>query len=93
MRIRVEGCIGHRNMQMPSRLLFDGHRTNVVETIDQWHGSDCRYVKVRCDNGCLYILRYDALREDWELTMFESVRAPQFLPQLLLPQLHGMKAQ
>ena len=71
MRIRVDHYIGHQGMQMPHRLRFGGRDAKVIETLDQWHGSDHRYVKVTCDDGCLYILRYDAARENWELTMFE----------------------
>jgi hypothetical protein len=87
MHIRVEHCIGHHGLQMPARLLFDDRHVDVVEILDQWHGWECRYVKVRCDNGCLYILRHDPSRKDWELTMFKSVRTPEFLGQL-----HDMKA-
>jgi len=62
-------------MQMPRRIHLAGHRARVVETIDQWHGSDYRYVKVMGDDGSVYILRFDKIREEWELTMFESARA------------------
>jgi hypothetical protein len=51
------------------RMRPTGAKSRVIETLDQW-GSDYRYVT--CDDGCLYILRYDAAREDWGLTMFES---------------------
>jgi hypothetical protein len=74
MRLRVEHRVDDRGMPMPHTLQFDGRHVHVVETLDQWHGSDHRYVKVRCDDGCLYILRHDAAREGWELTMFESGR-------------------
>jgi hypothetical protein len=53
------------------RMRPTGAKSRVIETLDQ-SGSDYRYVKVTCDDGCLYILRYDAAREDWGLTMFES---------------------
>jgi hypothetical protein len=84
MQVRVENQVGPRGVPMPHRIQFGGRRVNVIEIIDQWHGSDHRYVKVKGDDGCLYILRYDAIREDWQLTMFESVRA-----QLILGQPHG----
>jgi hypothetical protein len=74
MRITVEDYIGDRGMKMPARLRFGRRRVAVIETIDQWHGADHRYVKIKGADGCLYILRYDKLREDWELTMFQSVR-------------------
>ena len=71
MHIRVEHRIGHLGMQMPCSLQFGGRHIEVVETLDQWHGPDYRYVKIKCDDGCIYILRYDKVREDWELTMFQ----------------------
>lgn len=80
MRIRVDHYIGHGGMKMPSRLQLDGHHADVIEILDQWHGPDYRYVKVRCDDESLYILRYDAVREEWELTMFERLRASAPLP-------------
>ena len=72
MHIRVEHYFGHLGMRMPHRLQFDGRHIKVLEILDQWHGPDHRYVKVKCDDGCFYILRYDMAREDWELTMFDS---------------------
>lgn len=56
------------------RMRPTGAKSRVIETLDQW-GSDYRYVKVTCEDGCLYTPRYDAAREDWGLTMFESARS------------------
>jgi hypothetical protein len=78
MHVRVQTGIGHRGMPMPRRLQFGRHFIDIVGTIDQWHGADHRYVKIRGGDGSLYILRYDILRDDWELTMFESLRAQAF---------------
>ena len=74
MRIRVEHRVDEHGASIPHMLQFDGRHVNVVEMVDQWHGSDHHYVKVMCDDGCLYILRHDAMREAWELTMFKSGR-------------------
>jgi len=78
MYVRVDHDIGNDGLQMPRRLRFDGHHVDVIETLDQWHGPDYRYVKLRGGDGSLYILRYDAERDDWELTMYESLRAQEF---------------
>jgi len=74
MRIQVEQHPTDRGMPMPRRLHFDGHRVDVLETLDQWCGPDYRYIKVRGHDG-LYILRFDETRAEWHLTMFKRARA------------------
>ena len=59
-------------------------QVDVIETLDQWHGGDHRYVKIKGDNGGLYILRFDETRARWELIMFASERS-----QALSAQTHG----
>ncbi len=71
MRIRVESLPDDHGTPVLRALHFDRRRTEVVETLDQWYGPDYRYVKVRGDDGALYILKFDETRADWELTMFE----------------------
>ena len=56
---------------MPRRLHFGAHQVDVLETLDQWYGTDYRYIKVRGNDGGLYILRFDEPRAEWELTMFK----------------------
>jgi hypothetical protein len=70
MRIQVEFHYEH-DTPMPRALHFDGRRViEVVEMLDQWFGHDYRYIKVRGRDDALYILRFDELRAEWELTMF-----------------------
>jgi len=75
VQIQVESLTVHNGMPMPQRFCFNGLRVDVTETLDQWHGPDYRYVKIKGDNGGLYILRFDEVLAVWELTMFESGRA------------------
>ena len=75
MQIQVESLTVHNGMPMPQRFCFNGLRVDVTETLDQWHGPDYRYVRIKGDNGGLYILRFDEILAVWELTMFESERA------------------
>jgi hypothetical protein len=70
---------------MPRRLHFGGHQVDVLETLDQWHGPDYRYIKARATDGGLYILRFDEPQAECELTMFKSARA-QVPPQVQLSQ-------
>jgi hypothetical protein len=57
---------------MPKRLHFGGHQIDVLETLDQWHGPNYRYIKVRSTGGGLYILRLDEHQGESELAMFKS---------------------
>jgi hypothetical protein len=75
MHIRVESYAGDHTLPMPRALHFEAHQVEIAEVIDQWYGPDYRYVKVKGDDGALYILRFDEIRAEWQLTMFESPRA------------------
>ena len=52
------------------RIRFDARRIEITDNIDQWHGADYRYFKVRGSDGNLYMVRYDEIRAAWELTMY-----------------------
>jgi hypothetical protein len=71
MRIEVEmhSCGA---LDVPGRLRLDGREIKVSNYLDQWHGADYRYFKLKGDDGNLYILRLDETRLEWELIMFQS---------------------
>ena len=75
MRVRVETFAGHGGVEMPRRIYFDERCIEVAENLDQWHGPDYLYFKLRGDDGNLYILRLDEDRAEWSLTLFQSTRA------------------
>jgi hypothetical protein len=56
---------------MLRRIHFDGRQIEILETIDQWYGSDYRYVKVRSHDGSLYILRLNEPHDEWALIMYQ----------------------
>jgi hypothetical protein len=58
----------------PTSLSWNKRPIGIVEIMDQWYGPDYRYVKVKGDNGAVYILRFDELRSEWALIMFASHR-------------------
>lgn len=70
MRVRVETYAGYGGVEMPRRICFDERCIEVAENLDQWHGPDYRYFKVRGDDGNLYILRLDEVGAEWSLTLF-----------------------
>jgi hypothetical protein len=75
MQVQVETHSGHGGVEVPRRFRLDGHEIEAVETLDQWSGRSDRYFKVRDAGGRLYILRFDELRAEWELIMFQSPEA------------------
>jgi hypothetical protein len=58
----------------PRSLYRNERRIDIIEIIDQWYGADYRYVKVKVDDGDLYILRFDETHNEWALIMFVSAR-------------------
>jgi hypothetical protein len=77
-RTRVSGmqvAVDRDDVGNPKRLRLDGRSVEIIENIDRWPGSGYCYFKVRGDDDSLYILRLDATRDLWELTMFRSSRA------------------
>jgi hypothetical protein len=75
MQVHVETHSGHGGVEVPRRFRLDGREIEAVETLDQWSGRNDRYFKVRGGDGSLYILRFDELRAEWELIMFQSPEA------------------
>jgi hypothetical protein len=73
MRVHVERDAGDAGKL--KRFRFDGRRVEVTENLDRWFGADYVYVKIRGDDGNLYILRLDEACDVWELTMFQSPAA------------------
>ena len=44
-----------------SRILhFGRHQIDVLETLDEWHGPNYRYIKARSTDGGLYIMNIKA---------------------------------
>ena len=44
----------------------------VSEVIDGWYGADHTYVKLVATDGCLYILRHDLTKNEWEIVLMEA---------------------
>jgi hypothetical protein len=57
------------------RFRLDSRVIEVADNIDQWHGADYRYVKVRSSAGNIYILRHSEIRAEWELTMYQRAQS------------------
>jgi len=69
MKLRVKGYSGPKADERPVRFQLDDREYLVEELLDQWHGRDDTFFKVRADDGNLYILRHKlSVTEDtWSL--------------------------
>jgi hypothetical protein len=74
MLVKVECYAGYRGEETPRRVSFDGRAVELVEVRDRWLGIDHRYFKMLGDDGATYILRHDAARECWQLTLYARPR-------------------
>jgi len=84
MQVRVETYVGEGGVEKLRRFWLDGREIAVADNIDQWHGADYRYFKVRGSDGTVYILRLNEIRAEWELTMFQRSQS-QGAPAILDP--------
>lgn len=85
MQVQVETYVDEAGFEKVRQVRFDNRVIDVADTIDRWHGADCRYVKVRGRDDAVYILRHDQTRAEWELTMYQRSRS-QGPPQAPIDQ-------
>ena len=76
MRMQVECYAGRIADERPVRFRLDSHEYMVEEVLDQWHGPEHKYFKVRADDGNVYILRHQTSVPDgeWDLVSFRDLR-------------------
>ena len=80
MRVQVEAHADDVGAT-PRSLYWNERRIGIVQMLDQWFGPDCRYVKLKGDDGGVYILRVDEIRNEWTLIMFVSARGQTLATQ------------
>ncbi len=71
LEIRVECYAGGRGEETPRRFWVDDRLVTVSTVLDCWLAPDHRYFKVAGDDGDVYIIRFDASADRWELTVFQ----------------------
>lgn len=71
MQVQVESFVDEGGVEKLRRFRLDNRAVEVADNIDQWHGADYRYVKVRGSDGAVYILRHNGSGANWELTMYQ----------------------
>lgn len=72
LAIEVSCYAGYRGEQEPRSFKLSGKTIEVREILDRWLAPDHRYFKIRGGEEGVYILRHDAEREVWELTMYDG---------------------
>ncbi len=75
LRIRVESHAGYRSEETPRRFFIGERPVEVVDVIDRWLSPEHRYFKLRGDDGGVYILCHDVVRDQWELRLFDAGRS------------------
>jgi hypothetical protein len=74
LKVRVICYDGYRAEETPRAFYLGEKRIEVTSVIDRWRGEDHEYVKLDASDGNRYILRYDHVRDEWEIHMMEAGR-------------------
>ena len=69
MKIKVYCYEGYKARETPRILLLGERRIEVIKVVDRWRGEDHEYVKLTGSDGNLYIIRYSAGSDEWELVL------------------------
>ena len=75
IQVQAESYLDQNGVEKLRRVRLDSRQIEIAENIDQWHGPDYRYFKVRGSDGSLYIFRQNETQGDWALTMYERAVA------------------
>ena len=78
--MHVEYRLGGSQL-IPVRFGLGSIENEVAEVLDCWPGEDHQYVKVRTTNDDLYILRYDAAQNAWEISVFREGEPTVLVPE------------
>ncbi len=76
MKVRVICYEGYRSDETPRAFFLGDRRVEVAEILDRWRGEDHEYVKLRGSDAAVYILRYGAERDEWEIHLMEASGPP-----------------
>ena len=77
MKIRVVCYEGYRAVETPRAFTIGERRLEVTSVHDRWRGEDHEYVKLSASDGNRYILRYDRVRDEWEIHLMEARRTEE----------------
>ena len=73
--ISVECYSGYRADERPVSFISGGRKLVVDRIIDRWRSPDSEYFKVLANDGKVYLLMHDTVKDRWVLEkVLESVR-------------------
>lgn len=72
MRIKVNSYSGYKAEERPISFCIGEKELKIEELVDRWYGEDYEYFKLRADDRCIYIIRYNRNEDFWELVMMEG---------------------
>ena len=75
MKIEVQSYSGHRADERPVRFTLGGRNYEVVDVEDCWYSPGTNYFRVIAGDGNRYVLRHDAITEEWSLEGFRAERS------------------
>jgi len=71
VRVRVECYSGYKADERPVCFYLRANRYKVEEVLDQWHGPEDTWFRVRAQDGNTYVLRHSSGEQDaWTLEAF-----------------------
>lgn len=70
--VTVESYAGYKGEETPRAFVVDGVRLLVLDVLGRWYSETHSYFRVRTNDRCRYVLRYDLDQGDWELVMQEG---------------------
>lgn len=79
LQVRVT-CDAAKREMSPQRFFIGARKVEVNEVVDRWLEIDYGYFKVQADDGGTYILKHNALADDWEITLYDSGAYHDFQP-------------
>jgi hypothetical protein len=72
--IHVECYAGQRADERPLRFSAGGNMYVVESLDDKWYSPDATYFRVTADDGNVYVLRHDELKDEWTMEAFRAGR-------------------
>ena len=70
--VRVECYSGHKAVERPVRILFEGHTLEIRDVEDRWYSPGATYFRVLAESGDRYVLRREDAQDVWSLTAFRA---------------------
>ncbi len=70
--VAVEAYAGYKGEETPRAFVAEGRRLRVTDIRRRWYTEHHAYFRLRADDDCCYVLRYDLEGQIWELVMQES---------------------